>query len=844
MLEQNETPPTPCLGVNGANTFQIVTDATDLVESATGQKPLSPAGGADRDEARRHLNALGIQLAHFQTFDDNAQNKDQRLARVRYGTFEEYADLLERINRKGGGVFVTINQTRPSETRRKEDVIAVRALFVDLDRAPIEPVLKWKLKPHLVVESSRNKFHPYWRTDGSVPLDQFTELQRRLIALFNADKSVNDLPRVLRIAGFWHQKVEKDGTRSEPFKSQIFLDESQRAAYSLADFEAALRESEGEQSKGTSNVVRSPVKESESAPARARNVTGAQASTKTARKYKIGEPALLALGASREERLANCQSVLDAVPIDDERIADYSTFANLIVAMKGASGGDEEFLEKVFLPYLRGNPRNKTAEMRAKWKGVTEADIGWDYLTKILAREVGAQFAFDEPADESNMPQDPGEKALTEACQRYAYCENLDRFADLTNGTLITRTTFNARHTEIAAPGSSGTRSADNVFLYDRRTRKVWAPTYRPGQGPVMQEEINGKLQDAVNLWRPSSLAPKRDVSDEGVKPWLDHITLLFGPEGTPEREHFLNWNAYVLQNPGEKINHALVLLGRQGIGKDTVLRPLTGGVGKHNYWSGKPEVLFGQFTHLLEHQLIIVQEMFNFERRELYNKMKEWLAAPPDYLEVNRKHMQPYNVPNIQCWVFLTNHENAIALEEDDRRFWVHRCLPEQKPPPEYFKGLHDWFDGGGDAACVGWLLQRDLSAFNPHAEPPMTEAKRTMLYLAHSEGRRWFNDMLGEDGAFCDRRTVTVDDLMQVYGSPKSANNKHAEAALKSAGFKPVHRVRLPDGSRRQIWVRDPSVLHGQLSPDALKERYLAEADAFKKAAAAKGAANCGWD
>jgi putative DNA primase/helicase len=183
---------------------------------------IAPTIELDRDQVRQHLNALGIEVAHFQTFDDNAQRRDPCLARVLYGRFEDYADELEALNRQGAGVFVTINQTRPGATRRKEDVIAVRALFVDLDGAPIEPVFQWKLKPHLVVESSPDKFHAYWRTDGSVPLDLFTELQRRLIALFNGDKRVNDLPRVLRLAGSWHQKVKPDGTYSEPFMTQIF----------------------------------------------------------------------------------------------------------------------------------------------------------------------------------------------------------------------------------------------------------------------------------------------------------------------------------------------------------------------------------------------------------------------------------------------------------------------------------------------------------------------------------------------------------------------------------------------------------------------------------------------
>jgi hypothetical protein len=101
----------------------------------------------------------------------------------------------------------------------------VRALFVDLDGTPVEPVLAWRFRPDLVVESSRGRFHAYWRTDA-VPLDEFAPLQKALAALFNGDTAVHDLPRVMRLPGSWHQKVSKDGKRSEPFMARIVQDGS------------------------------------------------------------------------------------------------------------------------------------------------------------------------------------------------------------------------------------------------------------------------------------------------------------------------------------------------------------------------------------------------------------------------------------------------------------------------------------------------------------------------------------------------------------------------------------------------------------------------------------------
>ena len=41
---------------------------------------------------------------------------------------------------------------------------------------------------------------------SDVKLDEFTDLQQALIARFNGDPKVSDLPRVLRLPGFYHRK--------------------------------------------------------------------------------------------------------------------------------------------------------------------------------------------------------------------------------------------------------------------------------------------------------------------------------------------------------------------------------------------------------------------------------------------------------------------------------------------------------------------------------------------------------------------------------------------------------------------------------------------------------------
>ena len=191
----------------------------------------------DRKAAKRFLDALhggdSSNVAFtFQTADDNKARKAPHLARVHTLTLANAAGTLEELNRQGAAVWVTINKT-DGKGRLAKNVTAVRAGFVDLDGAPLKPVLDWTLKPHIVVESSPGKFHAHYLADGSVTLEAFTTIQLKLATLFNGDPQVCDLPRVMRLPGAWHLK-------GAPFHTRIVSIDQSAPAYSLTDFETAL----------------------------------------------------------------------------------------------------------------------------------------------------------------------------------------------------------------------------------------------------------------------------------------------------------------------------------------------------------------------------------------------------------------------------------------------------------------------------------------------------------------------------------------------------------------------------------------------------------------------------
>jgi len=162
----------------------------------------------------------------FQTFADSAQAKAEDKERERKGQPKKYAHVfhgrlprhitaLERLNRSGAGVFVTVNQT-DLKGRKAENIQRVRAVFADTDGADLAPILNAKPEASFIVESSPGNAHPYWLTDD-LALAQFEGVQRRIADTFGTDTSVTDLSRVLRLPGFYHRK-------GEPFMVRMMQD--------------------------------------------------------------------------------------------------------------------------------------------------------------------------------------------------------------------------------------------------------------------------------------------------------------------------------------------------------------------------------------------------------------------------------------------------------------------------------------------------------------------------------------------------------------------------------------------------------------------------------------------
>lgn len=156
---------------------------------------------------------MGQPRVTFQTFLD--KDGDGR-GQILHGPLSAVQRKLTALNDAGHGIYWMVNQG-DLRGRRTENVKAVTAYFIDLDGQALPT--NYPLDPTAIVESSPGKYHVYWRVTNA-PLETFSHVQKHLAVLFDSDPIVHDLPRVMRVPGFYHHK-------GEPFLSKIIhADES------------------------------------------------------------------------------------------------------------------------------------------------------------------------------------------------------------------------------------------------------------------------------------------------------------------------------------------------------------------------------------------------------------------------------------------------------------------------------------------------------------------------------------------------------------------------------------------------------------------------------------------
>jgi hypothetical protein len=315
-----------------------------------------------------------------------------------------------------------------------------------------------------------------------------------------------------------------------------------------------------------------------------------------------------------------------------------------------------------------------------------------------------------------------------------------------------------------------------------------------------------------LNTYRPTYPEPDYERKVEAEDLLRMHCSLLFNSK--QEGDMVLDWLAYCVQNPGEKILWAVLLQGAEGCGKSAFFEILRACLGDSNVKQVQAHsVIHSQWTEwAADCQAVAIPEIrvIGENRHLVMNKLKTLIADKT--IAIDQRNRDTRTVPNFANYFLTTNHKDALALTENDRRYYVlfsklqSKAQVRQVLATGHYGRLFDLIKQSPGAYRAA-LLDRVISpSFNPIVAPDsgykadMLEAAATPLQRAVEEVfENRVNPQLRPDLV----NFKLLRDVLEIEASGLGRFSDQAlSAVLRDMGLQKIGRLCIKEGERATIW------------------------------------------
>lgn len=422
----------------------------------------------------------------------------------------------------------------------------------------------------------------------------------------------------------------------------------------------------------------------------------------------------------------------------------------------------------------------------------------------------------------------------------YVWVVDDNAFFNVNTKQLVSERSFNAKFDRRIIPDQDGNRPrASDMVLKEWGMAVVDMRLYHPAN-----EKDLFYLDDDptyyANTYRHDSAKAMPDhfsVQDRKAIQIVEEHAALLIPNDV-ERGLFLDYLAYCVQRPGMKIRWAPVLKGVEGDGKSAFATMIGHILGVKNVRILDSSTLEGSdFTSWRTGQCFTAIEeikLHGHNRYDVFNKLKTPLSN--DVVEIHCKGKDPITVPNTTNYLLLTNFDDGLPINDNDRRIMFLRSPFLRKEDllaklqekgyatyQEYYDTLFDFAIKKHAGALRKWLIERELSPdFNPDGRAPDTTARDMIVDMSRRDDEDAIDTILAEGGLgiYPDLVTVThlTSALLNRYG--QKLQTSRVKAVLASYGFVMwgSHQVRWA-GQQVRFYYRGPRPVNPALLADTLE-------------------------
>lgn len=406
--------------------------------------------------------------------------------------------------------------------------------------------------------------------------------------------------------------------------------------------------------------------------------------------------------------------------------------------------------------------------------------------------------------------------------EAWIYDTEKDRFFNVDTKIAVTKQGFDAMFDrkaitkqDLIEGRSTPSSSASEVALNIYQITVVAGRRYMPGQDPIFVQggtRYANTYADHEIPERPAKQIPMDRRNVERVKNHIAH--LLSDPK---EQRMLMDWLSWVVQNPGQHVNYAVLLQGVPGDGKTFFAEMMRAVMGPSNVTMLNAHILQSNFTDWCVGQCLnCIEEvrLINDKNKyEILNRIKPYITNTIN--EVHPKGHPIYNAINTTSYLLFSNYKDALPIDDTDRRYMVLFSRWQRKEAlrdfmrenPTYYVELYRAIEES-PGAIRAWLLDHEQAAeFNAKGVAPETHARAEMIRKATPEFILNVQELIEED-AFpgVSEELIDFSELMEALMARGHSIPHHKAAAtmLERQGWEGVGQIRIGD-KRPYFYVRD---------------------------------------
>jgi hypothetical protein len=243
---------------------------------------------------------------------------------------------------------------------------------------------------------------------------------------------------------------------------------------------------------------------------------------------------------------------------------------------------------------------------------------------------------------------------------------------------------------------------------------------------------------EQLNLWQGFGVKPVR--GDWSKMRYHLQEVVCAGDQQT--FAYVLGWMARAVQRPWENGHTAIVMRGRQGVGKSIVGNWMRRIFGAHGMQVTQPDHLTGKFNgHLKSCAFLFADEAFFAGDKGKLGVIKSVITEPTLVIEL--KGVDAFQSPNCLHVMLASNSQFVVPAGEDERRWCVLDVSDKYQQDRSYFGPLMQQVENGGLQAMLYDLLRHDLSDFVVMGVPKTKALSEQKLLSLRSEDK-WLLELI----------------------------------------------------------------------------------------------------